>query len=110
MFEFLRSYKWLGKRSVPCHTRTLTEQDLQQHLVDNFSNSGVPDRRKAKEILDCVENYFISARRQGFNAVWYGWFTQLCMRSPAGRQTTKIRWHKPFGTMMREISRRKQRD
>lgn len=107
MFEFLKSYKWLGKRSAHCHVRTLTERDLQQYLVDNFSDSGVPDRRKAKEILDCVENYFISARRQGFNAVWYGWFTLLCMRSPSGRQATKVKWHKPFREMLKEISKEK---
>ena len=98
---------WIGRKSKPCHTGTLTEHDLQQHLVDNFRGSGIPNQRKAKEVLDCIEDYFISARKHGNNAVWYGWFTQLCMRSPSGRQTTKIRWHKPFKMMLKEISRRK---
>lgn len=96
--------EWIGKRSVRSHTVTLTERDLQLHVVENFKDSGISTEQKAKEVLDCIENYFINARRNNWNAVWAGWFTQCCFRRPDGYEVTKIYWHKPFRLMMRKIN------
>jgi hypothetical protein len=101
MFGFFRS-KWIGKRSKPSHVGTLTEADLQQHLVDYCP--GIGTKAQAKETLDCIERYFIKARKDGKNAVWFGWFTLLCMRSSDGKERTKVRWHKPYRDMLRKIS------
>lgn len=103
MFRFFKN-KWVGKRSKPSNVGTLTEADLQQHLVDSDCCPGVNNKAQAKATLDCIENYFIRARKDGKNAVWYGWFTLLCMRSSDGKERTKVRWHKPYRNMLRKIS------
>lgn len=100
--ELKNEMSWAGRRSTPCHTGTLTEKDLQQHIANNFPGQ-IKNRKQAKEVLDCIENYFIGARKQGLNAVWSGWFTQLCMRSSRGKDTARLYYHKPFREMLKGL-------
>lgn len=104
LFGLIKDRSWIGRKSTPSNLGTLTEHDLQLHLVTHIDS--IKNNQQAKEILDSIEGYFINARKHHLNAVWYGWFTQLCYRSPKGKEITKMYWHKPFRNMLKSLSKK----
>lgn len=98
---------WLnGKKSIPSHIGAKkTEDDLQTHLMGDPEATGIRTKKQAKAALDRIEAYFIQARLERRNAVWAGFLTMRCYRTPGGKEIIKIRWHKPVKEALLKLTK-----